>query len=152
MSKVEKVAGDFLTFFGLIKHEYLKPAEHITRTTLSPTQFHTLGVLYRRSSLPMSELAGLLKISKQQLTPLIDKLSDCQLVSRELDEQDRRVVRIELTDKGLLTFRSVFHEIRRSFVEKLKQLPEENLDELENMLMRMTEILSPNSQRGQDNE
>ncbi len=147
MSKVEKVAGDFMSFFGLIKHEYLKPAEHITRTRLSPTQFHTLGILYRRNSLPMSELAGLLKISKQQLTPLVDKLSDCQLVSRKLDEEDRRVVRIELTEQGHITFRSAFVEIRRSFTEKLGKLPEADLDELEFMLKRMTEILVPNSQR-----
>jgi len=143
MSKVEKVAGEFLSLMGQVKHEYFRPAEQVTRARLSPSQFHSLAVLYRRNSLPMSELAGLLKISKQQLTPLVAKLTKYQLVERKLDDDDRRIVRIEITDQGRVTYRSIFIELRRKFTDQLSQLPEASLDELEKLLERMSEILLP---------
>jgi DNA-binding MarR family transcriptional regulator len=125
----------------MVKHEYFKPAEQVTRTHLSPSQFHSLAVLYQRNSLPMSELAGLLKMSKQQLTPVVAKLTEYQLVERTFDENDRRIVRIQITDKGRTTYQSVFVEIRRKFTDKLSRLPETSLDELELLLDRMSRIL-----------
>lgn len=143
MNRVEQLTGDILAFLGEIKHEYFKPAEQITRARLSPSQFHSLAILYRHGSLPMSELAGLLKMSKQQLTPVVTRLSDCQMVERGWDEQDRRVVRIQITEKGLQTYRSIFLEIRNKLSDKISQLPEDSLDELEILLNRLAEILLP---------
>ncbi len=144
MNRVEQLTGDILALLGEIKHEYFKPAEQITRARLSPLQFHSLAILYRHGSLPMSELAGLLKVSKQQLTPVVTRLSDCQMVERKLDEQDRRVVRIQITEKGLQTYRSIFTEIRHKLSDKIGQLPGDSLDELEILLNRLAVILLPN--------
>lgn len=151
MTKVEKVTGDLLTFMGTVKNRFFRPMELVARNRLSPTQFHTLTLLYRRSSLPMSELAGYLKISKQQLTPLVAKMAECGLLERKLDETDRRMVRLEITEAGRDTYRSVFSEMRRKLIDQLGQLPEESLDELENLLGRLNLILFQNSQGGREN-
>ena len=143
MNQVEKIAGDLISFVGGMKREYFKPAENIARSRLSPAQFHTLSILYWRSSLPMSELAGVLKISKQQLTPLIAKLSDCQMVVRKPDDEDRRIVRIEITDEGRATYKSLFSAIRSNLTERLSLISEQDLAELEPILKRMAEILLP---------
>ncbi|MEQ8200650.1 MAG: MarR family transcriptional regulator [Syntrophomonadaceae bacterium] len=151
MTKVEKVTGDLLTFMGTVKNRFFRPMELVARNRLSPTQFHTLTLLYRRSSLPMSELAGYLKISKQQLTPLVAKMAECGLLERKLDETDRRMVRLEITEAGRDTYRSVFSEMRRKLIDQLGLLPEESLDELENLLGRLNLILFQNSQGGREN-
>ena len=151
MTKVEKVTGDLLTFMGTVKNRFFRPMELVARNRLSPTQFHTLTLLYRRSSLPMSELAGYLKISKQQLTPLVAKMAECGLLERKLDETDRRMVRLEITEAGRDTYRSVFSEMRRKLIDQLGLLPEESLDELENLLGRLNLILFQSSQGGREN-
>lgn len=151
MSNAENIAGDFLSLLGLIKHEYFKPAEQITRNRLSPAQFHAINILCHKVSLPMSELAAELKISKQQLTPLVARLIEYNLVVRKPDESDRRIIRIEITEEGRNIFKALFVEIRRNFTEKLSSVPEDELDELAHMLTRMQEILKPkNSPRGSE--
>lgn len=141
MSKLEKVTAEFLSLFQHIHDQYFKPAEQITRSRLSPSQFHTLAILSRKGALPMSELAAELKISKQQLTPLIAKLIENGQVIRRADEYDRRIVRIEIAGPGRETFAAIKAEIKRSFTEKLSLIPETELAELEKMIARMQEIL-----------
>lgn len=145
MSKVENIAGDFLSLLGIIKHEYFKPAEQITRNRLSPAQFHAINILCHKVSLPMSELAAELKMSKQQLTPLVARLIEYKLAIRKPDESDRRIIRIEITEEGRNIFTALYAEIRRNFTEKLSSIPEDELDELAHILTRMREILNTNN-------
>ncbi len=151
MTKVEKVTSDLLAFLGTVKNEIFRPMEQMTRNRLSPSQFHTLSILYRRGSLPMSELAGCLKISKQQLTPLIAKMAQGGLLERKPDEADRRIIRLEITDLGRDSHRAMFSEIRCKLIDKLGMLPEESLDELEVLLERINLILFRDIQGGREN-
>ena len=48
----------------------------------------------------MSGLAEALRISMPNLTPLVDKLIDAQLVTRKPHAGDRRVILITLTENG----------------------------------------------------
>jgi DNA-binding MarR family transcriptional regulator len=141
MSKLEKVTTEFLTLLAYIRDEYLKPADQITRSRLSPAQFHAIAILCHTGALPMSELAGELKISKQQLTPVIAKLIETQQVIRKTDAHDRRIVQIEITTAGRKTFETLGAEIKRNFTQKLSLIPEADLEELARMLTRMQEIL-----------
>ena len=89
----------------------------------------------------MSELAAEMKISKQQLTPLIDKLIESNMVIRRNDEQDRRIILIEITEIGKHSFEELKVMIKSAIREKLAVLPEDDLQELHNMLIRLQEIL-----------
>lgn len=141
MSKLEDVAGNFLSLLSYMRRNYFRHAEQIARLRLSPGQFHALSILSRQGPLSMMELAGEMRISKQQLTPLIGKLIDAGLVFRKRDEQDRRVVRIELTDDGVRTFTELRAEIKSAFTAKLGVLSEEELTELDHMLRHIQAIL-----------
>ena len=141
MSQLENVAEEFLRLLGYIRDNYFKPAEQIARARLSPAQFHAIGILFRKDSLPMSELAAEMKISKQQLTPIIARLIESSLVVRKTDENDRRIVRIEITELGRSTYKALFVQIKVNFTEKLSEIPDKELDELKQMVTRMQEIL-----------
>lgn len=135
------MAADFLTLLGYIREKFFRPAELITRTRLSHAQFHAVSILRRKGSLSMSELAHEMQISKQQLTPLVYKLIDNGLLVRKTDENDRRIVRIEVSESGKSMYEELHAEIKTAIVEKLKTLPGTELDELEQMLKRIHEIL-----------
>ncbi|PKM78694.1 MAG: hypothetical protein CVU90_01470 [Firmicutes bacterium HGW-Firmicutes-15] len=141
MSNLESVAEEFLRLLGYIRDNYLKPAEQITRSRLSPAQFHAVSILFRKDSLPMSELAAEMKISKQQLTPIIARLIESSLAVRKTDENDRRIVRIEITELGRSTNKALLAQIKVNFTEKLSEIPDKELDELKQMVTRMQEIL-----------
>lgn len=89
----------------------------------------------------MSELAHAMQISKQQLSPIVNKLVNQGLLVKKADEYDRRIVRIDVTEHGRNMFIELFLEIRIVLMEKLKTLSGGELAELDNMLERIMEIL-----------
>jgi len=141
MENLESMAGDFLNLLADMREKFLRPVEQITRSRLSPIQFHILFMLYHKGSLPMTELARKMKISKQQLTPLIAKLIDSNLVIRKTDENDRRIIRIEITEPGSNMVEELVTETRHVLAEKFKTLPEQELRELKQLLQKIHDIL-----------
>jgi DNA-binding MarR family transcriptional regulator len=89
----------------------------------------------------MSELAHEMMISKQQLTPLVCKLLEQGLLARRADENDRRIVRLEISDRGRKKIAKLIKEGRQDLMKKLSVLPAGEMDELERMLKRTLEIL-----------
>lgn len=89
----------------------------------------------------MSEIAAEMKISKQQLTPLIGKLIDNDMVSRRADSQDRRIILIDISEAGKEYYENLRLMIKRNITEKLQILPEDEVQELNELLLRLREIL-----------
>lgn len=75
---------------------------------LPPTQAYILSLLCREGPLKVSSLAEALDITPGAVTMLSDKLLAGGYITRTRDEQDRRVVHLQVTEKGqqiLLQFR-----------------------------------------------
>lgn len=138
---MENVANEFFALLAYMKHNFFRPLEHKTRSRLSHGQYHAVSLLYRSGSRSMSELANEMQISKQQLTPLVNKLIDQGLLVKKEDENDRRVVRIDVTEQGKGIVKELFEEVRLDILEKLRKLSGEELAELDYMLKRIIEIL-----------
>ncbi len=66
----------------------------------------------------MSELSAMLEVASPTVTPLIRSLEEHGLVLRRNDEEDRRAVRVLLTDQG----RAVLEETARKRSEQLRGL------------------------------
>lgn len=86
--------------------------------SLSIFQIHTLLFLKENSGVNMSEIASFLQIELPSATSLVSKLVDRGLVQRLPDKEDRRVVKIELTETGTRLL-SQTAELRSN---KIKQL------------------------------
>jgi len=126
---------------AFLRDKFIRPVELVTRSRMSHVQFYAISVLQRRGSLSMSELAGEMHISKQQLTPLVYKLIDNGLLARKTDQKDRRIVRIEVTETGRHMYEEILAETKAALIEKLGTLPEMELNELEHMLKRTYKIM-----------
>lgn len=141
MSNLENVTEDLLALLGYIRDTFFRPAEQITRSRISHAQFHAISILAHKGSLSMSELANEMKISKQQLTPLICKLIDSNMVVRKPEEMDRRILRIEITEPGRDTLEEVRAEIKQAIKEKLSILSNSDLKDLDHLLTQTRELL-----------
>ncbi|OPY57400.1 MAG: HTH-type transcriptional regulator MhqR [Pelotomaculum sp. PtaU1.Bin035] len=135
------MAGDFLAVLAFMRDKFFATLEQITRPQMSHVQYRAVSLLYRKGSLSMSELAKEMHISKQQLTPLVYKLINNGLVIRKTDEDDRRIVLIEITETGRRKVEEMLPEIKLVLMEKLETLPVAELDELMQMLKRIHEII-----------
>jgi DNA-binding MarR family transcriptional regulator len=75
--------------------------------------------------LPMNELASRILFSKSGLTRVIDRMEEAGLVRRERPADDRRVVKVFITDGGLAALQAARavhrHGIQEHFVQHLDQ-------------------------------
>ena len=105
MGNSKKVINDLLVeLFNDIIHIEEKTLKNGGLSDLSVTEIHTIeaiGIYWPRT---MSEVATDLKITVGTLTTAINKLIKKGYVERKRIEEDRRVVLINLTEKGKLVF------------------------------------------------
>ncbi|TRM85727.1 MarR family transcriptional regulator, partial [Sulfolobus sp. E3] len=76
-------------------------------------------------------------LTKAGLTSIIDRLEEKNYVTRIRSEEDRRVIYVELTDKGrekLAQSRKIFGEVIERFMKKLDN---NELDNLEKILTKL---------------
>lgn len=79
-----------------------KPFKQMLDSGVSLEMYYCIQTLrWYGGSLTMSELAGIVKMPKQQMTKMVNRLVECQFVKRMYDLADRRVIRIQLTENAL---------------------------------------------------
>ncbi len=67
---------------------------------LSLLQIKTLALIKDNKNITMGNIADYFRIELPSATSLVNKLCDQKLIKRNSDLEDRRIVRLELTDKG----------------------------------------------------
>lgn len=105
-------------------------------------QYRALGMLIKSGPLSMSEIGGLLYISKPYMTALADTLVENGWVERKNDPDDRRIIRITITPQGKNHLRQAF-EIYRSDVKNLiAGLDNQDLQQLSFSLENLRKIFA----------
>ncbi|MBQ6713703.1 MAG: MarR family transcriptional regulator [Selenomonadales bacterium] len=97
-------------------HEYLVDN---MRASMSPNHYRTLIMLKHFGPDNMGSLAKKIAVSKQQMTPIIDRLAKDELIVRMPSEDDRRIINIALTDKGDALLNSNLDKCHALIREKL---------------------------------
>jgi len=108
-------------------------------THLSILQIHTLSLLKRNTSLPMSDIAEYFRIELPSATSLLNKLVALQLVKRQQDIKDRRLVKIALTEKGESLLKKAMDEKITHIERMLSYLSEIEQHELLRLLEKLNE-------------
>jgi len=104
---------------------------------LSITEIHTIEAIGIEKSKSMSEIAENLKITVGTLTTAINRLLKKEYVTRNRDDQDRRIVLVELTEKGKEAYK-IHDEFHKEMVEEMiEDLKIEEDKVLLNSLMKL---------------
>lgn len=96
-----KFVENLLTVLPYWHYKIDRPFKQSLDGGMSLETYYCLQMLRWDGPMTMSELAGRLKITKQQATRTIDRLYACDFVKRLFDENDRRFIKIEITQKAL---------------------------------------------------
>lgn len=93
---------------------------------LSTLQLRALMCLHEHGPQTMSELAERLLIPRQQMTQVIDRLSEMELINRVRNESDRRVIRIVWSEAGRAQFRKNMMRFWDDFYARVHTLPQQD--------------------------
>ncbi|KXY36022.1 MarR family transcriptional regulator [Bacillus mycoides] len=100
MTHIDKIQA--LTF-AIGKKMQTELLEQMQASGLTPPQFYILKILDHYGASRATQLAEKMYVKPSAITVMTDRLIDHGLVERYHDDNDRRVVVIELTKKGKTT-------------------------------------------------
>ena len=100
------------------------------RFGLNSSQLACLDYLNQFGAKSISELGRLLNLSPSMLTNIIDQLEHRLMVKRVRSEQDRRKIKIEITDMGLQILENSPIFLHKKLEGNLKKLPEQQREQI----------------------
>ena len=127
MDNVKKINDILVNLFNVVLKLEEKAIRESTRGDLSITELHTLVAIGEGRPKTMSQVAASLKISVSTLTAAVNKLVKKEYVDRFRIPEDRRIVKIRLTDEGAAAVRE-HEEFHMTMIrEAISQIPEEQI-------------------------
>lgn len=115
-----------LDLFIVLARAYNSVIAHSTRSIqsygLNSTEFGVLDLLYHKGPQPLQKIGEKVLISSGNITYVVDKLQNKNLLVRIASPDDRRVIFADLTDKGKAFIEEVFPEHQNTIVESVEGL------------------------------
>ncbi len=113
---------------------------------LKTMEFYILMYIGMKSSKKMSELARVFSIAKSNVTVLIDGMEKKGYLKRVRNGNDRRVINVELSDKGKELFDLTAESFEKVINDVMKKIPPKDLEVISDGFFRMIKIF--NSSKG----
>jgi len=137
-----KLSEDFFLLMMVLHKKIIKLEDFMKNTVVPPSHVKVVFYLAQNGPSSVSSIARDLCISKPNMTPIIDKLLECGYVNRYEDPKDRRVIRIEITEKAHEVFK-IKKDLMKSFLkEKLSVLPDEDLISLSGAISEFKRVMA----------
>ncbi len=99
-----------------------------------------LHVLADEGDQTVNDVGKKLAISKSQMTFATDRLVDLGLITRQLDDEDRRKIRVNLTLRGRWVIEELTKTIQRELTRLLNNLSDDDIIQLESGLQILDHI------------
>ncbi len=139
---IQPIADTLFSIIPLFKKKLFRLDKCDETHDLSPSHFQILFFLNDHGKVPISEVGKGLNISKPNMTPLIKKLINKELVEKVRDKQDKRYVNVGITDKGKRFISDHKKYIVKNLKKKLSKLSDNDLKKLSTSLNELKEIIS----------
>jgi DNA-binding MarR family transcriptional regulator len=104
---------------------------------LSPTQYNVLRILRSAGTAGMAchEIGQRMITRDPDMTRLLDRLEDRELIGRSRERQDRRVIRVRISTEGLKLLKELDDPVRSTHRKQLSHLGEKRM----RLLVRLLE-------------
>jgi DNA-binding MarR family transcriptional regulator len=143
---LDSIAEDLFTIPPLIgrsiRRKLLKMATAHISDDISPPHFEIMRTLQEAGTLHVTEIGERLQIPKPQMTHLIDRLVALEMVERQPDTRDRRIINIALTSSGKTLLKKHRRMIESAIKKSLASLTHDELVEASTSLRTLRRILS----------
>lgn len=143
---LDSVAYDLFTTLPLIhrsiRYKLIKTVVTSFKEDIAPPHFEIMKLLEEAGTLHVAEIGERLQIARPQMTHLIDRLVELDIVERETNEEDRRMLNIRLKDKGKSIIKARDKQVINATREALSGLTDDELKALSVSLNNIKEIFT----------
>lgn len=144
--------GTFRTPQLLLFHHVLELAKNISQYQdsllkefgISHEQLNILIILYYdsdESSLSLFEIQEQMVLSTTNTSRLVDKLKDKKLITRKTDQNNRRKVKVRISDKGIKLVTSAVEKLRRSSERMNSNISDREAINLNKRIFEINELI-----------
>lgn len=140
-NNIDLVIDTILMVFPLIHRRLFIPANG-SQSGISHPHHSVLNLLDREGTQSLSSAGQKLGISKPQMTAVIDKLVELDMVGRQPGSQDRRIILISLTPAGRTTLRKFRQALRKNLEKQLEKLSAQDTRALSEALITIHSVSS----------
>ena len=141
---LDSVAYDLFSTLPLIhrsiRNKLIKTVVTSFKEDIAPPHFEIMKLLDEAGTLHVAEIGERLLIARPQMTHLIDRLVELDIVERETNEEDRRMLNIRLKDKGKVIIKDRDKQVINATREALSGLTDDELQELSVSLKNLKDI------------
>ena len=141
-----KVAVDLLSvpplIFRVVRRKLIKTSLADIDIDIKFAHFEIMQVLKDEGTLHVAEIGERLQIAKAQMTHLIDKLVELNMVERNVDTADRRTINITLTDRARTFLEEHESNVMDAVRENMATLTDKELETLSDSLRNLRDILA----------
>lgn len=128
--------------FPVIMKEFTRRmSKEFIKSKITLPQFLILHFLFQEGASKMTDLARFLHVTTAAMTGIADRLLKAGYVLREYEPQDRRIIKVKLTAKGIGLFKKVNQERRRMMINIFSKISEADRADYLRILTRIKEIL-----------
>jgi DNA-binding MarR family transcriptional regulator len=137
---IDKIIENLIYLHPLLSKSLTRSIK--SKTNLNPGSLYILGMLSKYEILSMSEIGCKLSMPKPHVTAQVDKLIAEEMVERLFDPNDRRIINIQLTEKGKEDFIEIKQQVSQDMRERIEKLDKQKLSILSNTTQIVRDILS----------
>jgi len=114
----------------LVRNMQLIERDQIKSLGFTITQCYTLIELLKCHTLTMHDLSERMNLNSSTMTRIVDKLVRDKYISRTRSPEDRRVVVVSLTEKGLESAETCNESITKYYESVTRHLPEGKIQDV----------------------
>lgn len=120
VDRVIKIAPHIMTMISEMH------ATNKTGSELTFNQYQALRIINQSEILSVNDIARMLRLGQSATSQLIDRMVKAELVTREIDQRDRRRMEIQLSKKGKRMLEKRTEAIRDAYLRIFSRLNEED--------------------------
>lgn len=138
MDKNKELIDHIFQFMPVMHKKIFKNIKHNN----SIQKMRLVDIISDEDGKPMKCYANKLMISKPNMTKLVNKLIEEDLVERRSDEKDRRLIKLYVTEVGKEYVRVQREEVKKKLANVVDVLSQEDKDKLIQSLSDAQDILN----------
>lgn len=112
-----------------------------SRYRLTVPQLVCLRQLSMEGEMTLGQLARAIYLSQATVTGIIDRLSDKRLITRTRSTEDRRKMKVRLTEEGARLVNDMPWPLQERFSNCLAELAETEQDQIDKTLKKLVEMM-----------
>jgi DNA-binding MarR family transcriptional regulator len=128
--------------FDLLENCQQKQEKLAKSLNLTVSEFKTLRLLKKDQFISVGELAKKMGLSNSRLTRIIDGLVSKEVIKREINSDDRRVMEVTLTTEGIRMAESVKEKYYQSQSDIIEGIPKDKATQMLNSLEILKSAIS----------